>query len=425
MSEASPSNRRGSAAEQLYDEALKEQPLQALEQFCAGPATLAELPKVPKPYFLDLSLKEKLIQATLTLGGALKSLTQRVLAGEYKDYLIQDPALAEATACDAEKFDPQCFWRFDYSYSPETDQLKVMECNAGDPSGQGFTDLLAEQFLTLAPLKRVQERYRLSWDSLMQSHQATVTERFGIKAGEGAVYFLIPPESTVYQDQLSMSLIYQRNGWDAPVRDPRDFQWKDGRLHSDLGPVDYIVRDTLDELVLEPYRQGAQPILDAYQAGAVQIINPFCSAIADHKSLLALLPQLYPEVEPWIPETHLVTGISSVRSRQQWVLKPSFGWGGEEVLVGRDCTDQEWERAYQQATEQAGKFIEQRYSSLPEMEFPHYDGERYLGYASRHLTLSCWIHNGRFAGCFARAGAQRVVNVNQGGSLMPVFFVDD
>ena len=42
--------------------------------------------------------------------------------------------------------------------------------------------------------------------------------------------------------------------------------------------------------------------------------------------------------------------------------------------------------------------------------------------APRFLTFSAWVIGRRFAGCYARAGEGRVVNVHQGGGIAPVLF---
>lgn len=416
------------SAEALYDEALRRDPLEVLRQFRElSPETLRGLPQVPKPLFLEAGLKPRLVERTLAMAAALKRLTQEALAGQRRDYVPLDQDHSELVGLDGDRVDPQCFWRFDLAYIPETDQMRYLECNAGDPSGMGFTDQLAAVYQDLSPMQAVKARYRVDWSPLMDSHQRTVRERFQSEPEGPAVTFVCPPESTVYQDHLAMVSAYQKGGWKAQIRDPREFEYRDGTLYSGSEPIHQLVRDTTDELILEPYREKARAILEAYRAGAVRMVNPLSSNVADHKSLFSLLTQVDPSLESVVPETRLVREAADVGDldRRDWVLKPSFGWGGLEVTIGLESDQERWDLALETALAKPGQFILQRYYPLPEVSFPVYHQGEFHGYAPRHLTLSCWIHNGRFAGAFARAGAKRVVNVNQGGSLMPVFFVEE
>ena len=43
----------------------------------------------------------------------------------------------------------------------------------------------------------------------------------------------------------------------------------------------------------------------------------------------------------------------------------------------------------------------------------------------RYVNINFWVHDGAFAGAFNRAASGQIVNVHQGGGLMPVFFVSE
>ena len=60
---------------------------------------------------------------------------------------------------------------------------------------------------------------------------------------------------------------------------------------------------------------------------------------------------------------------------------------------------------------------------VPTEEFPVMDGNKFKGFAPKYVNINFWVHDGAFAGAFLRAASSEVVNVHQGGGIVPVFFV--
>jgi hypothetical protein len=53
------------------------------------------------------------------------------------------------------------------------------------------------------------------------------------------------------------------------------------------------------------------------------------------------------------------------------------------------------------------------------------DGNKFMGFEKRNVNINFWSHGGEFAGAFNRAAVGSLVNVHQGGGIMPVFFVEE
>ena len=101
-------------------------------------------------------------------------------------------------------------------------------------------------------------------------------------------------------------------------------------------------------------------IAGAMAAGTVQVINPFGTAIAQNKRLMALpfeMPERFSRVvielvEKYLPETRFLERMDrgQLESEQNiWVLKSAYGAEGEDVVVGRQVTPMRWRQTLERA----------------------------------------------------------------------------
>lgn len=109
----------------------------------------------------------------------------------------------------------------------------------------------------------------------------------------------------------------------------------------------------------EPY-EDARPFaaqLEVLLRGQMErrcvVINPFGAVVAQNKRLFALMWErmdLLPEeaamaVRRYIPETVRLDAMHPeqlMAERDAWVLKSDYGCEGQEVIIGRSCTPEEW-----------------------------------------------------------------------------------
>lgn len=98
------------------------------------------------------------------------------------------------------------------------------------------------------------------------------------------------------------------------------------------------------------------PLLRAEAEGRMTIVNPFGSMLAQSKKAFAFFweeqtrfsPEAQATIRAVVPRTIRVTtlGVDALRQeRERWVLKSDFGCEGEEVVVGRNVSDEAWNRA--------------------------------------------------------------------------------
>ena len=298
-------------------------------------------------------------------------------------------------------------------------QFQLLEVQAGDPSGMGFHDALAEVF---------EER-----PTLMPSHRRALE---ALTPGR-RIAFVVAKDSVVETDHRLLAEHYARHGWEAVVADPRELSFDGTKLLARGEPVDAVFRDALDELFEGEFTPGGTALLAAAQAEAVVVMNPFCAALADDKALLETLStptrwsaELASVLAAHVPCTRLVrerradwegTEVDLPdflrRGREQLVLKPVDGYGGFGITVGPFVTAAAWDLALDEALRKPNRYVAQRYHPLPRQVVPLLDGSA----PEAFVVHSLWFHPA-LVGAFSRASQQPVVNVHQGGGLAPVFF---
>ncbi len=113
------------------------------------------------------------------------------------------------------------------------------------------------------------------------------------------------------------------------------------------------------------------------------------------------------------------------QNRDKLVLKPNDGYGGFGVLVGRVTDDTKWNALIDKSIKDKIIYTVQDFVSIPRDEFPVVENGAFKGFAPKNVNLNLWSHDGDFAGAFVRAAEGSVINVHQGGGMVPVFFVSD
>ncbi|MBK8257501.1 MAG: glutathionylspermidine synthase family protein [Polyangiaceae bacterium] len=127
-----------------------------------------------------------------------------------------------------------------------------------------------------------------------------------------------------------------------------------------------------DEVVADaaPLAGPLHAALMAQADGKTAIVNPFGAVVAQNKRTMALMwehihrfsVRAQDLIREIIPVTFRLESAhpAMVRSRREdWVLKSDYGAEGDEVVIGRQCTQAQWEESLDHA--RRGKWIAQRF----------------------------------------------------------------
>ena len=414
-------------------------------------------PTFLKPYFMDKKAIPLLQSVTKNLISSLNKIGDLYFKkGLFKDQIRMAGRVADLAAIDPGYPGHQIINRLDIFFMPETQELKLLEYNCGDPSGMGWHDQMLEMFLDLPVIQELQKKYDFHVDWLVKSHFKTFfkkyrewCERKGIKPlDKPNISFVCKRDSTVLGDFLAFVEYYQAMGFSTEFGDPRDFKY-DGKTLTLRGkPIHLIYRDAIDDVILDPYWDDSQQLVQALRDKAVCFINPVSAASGDWKSILEILTdaqysQYFSKEEqvtharhvPWTRtllekqtdyKGEKIDLISFVRqNRDKLVLKPNDGYGGFGVMVGRVADDVKWNALIDKSLKDKIIYTVQEFVAIPRDEFPVVEAGAFKGFAPKNVNLNLWSHDGDFAGAFVRAAEGSVINVHQGGGMVPVFFVSD
>jgi hypothetical protein len=112
--------------------------------------------------------------------------------------------------------------------------------------------------------------------------------------------------------------------------------------------------------------------------------------------------------------------VALLTSRQdRFVLKPVDDYGGRNVLLGWDTSEEHWDRTVREAVGKS--YVVQERVPIPEADFPvHRDGK--LEFVPFLIDTDPLLFDGRIGGILTRISESALLNVTAGsGSTTPTF----
>ncbi|MBM4359183.1 MAG: glutathionylspermidine synthase family protein [Deltaproteobacteria bacterium] len=293
-----------------------------------------------------------------------------------------------------------------------TDGWAVAELNCDTPTGEPEAVVLGELAQRANP-DLVDPNVDLERHFTAMVEQVTRTLTGAPPATVGLVY------PTEFSEDLSLVRLYKRwfdrAGWKTVLGSPynlaRDPQ--SGRATLFGQPVDVVVRHYktdwwgergsawLDDEILdaEPLAGPLEALLSAALDGKTAIVNPFGAVLPQNKRTMAFFWEhihrfgvhAQEVIRELIPVTSRLEALHPemlFAQRVDWVLKSDYGAEGDEVVLGRLTSEEEWRRAI--ALARPGRWVAQRY----------FDAERDRSGAVTNLGV--FVVAGESAGLYAR-----------------------
>jgi uncharacterized circularly permuted ATP-grasp superfamily protein len=353
-----------------------------------------------------------------------------------KELIQHDPGFPDASPVS----------RLDAFFVHERGGLRFTEYNAETPAAASYNDVLAEVFYGLPVMREFLKRYEVRTQPSRHNVLHSLLDAYGQWSGRRErprIAILDWREVPTYSEFVISAEYFRSQGFECVIADPRDVEYRGGKLIADGHPVDLIYKRVLISELVE--RGGMDhPIVRAVVDGAVCMVNPFRCKILHKKASLAVLSDernvhLFDKHEleaissyiPWtrvVEERRTMHGDETVdlipfmhAERERLVLKPNDEYGGEGIMLGWQVGDEEWEGAVQQALE--GPWVVQERIEIPHEPYPSMvDGD--LRIADRILDTAPFVFHGKYMdGCLTRLSTEALVNVTAGGGSSLATFV--
>ena len=250
-------------------------------------------------------------------------------------------------------------------------------------------------------------------------------------------------EVPTYSEFLVTVDYFRSQGIDCTIADPREVEYREGRLWAGGHAVDLIYKRVLISELIE--RGGMDhPVVRAVIDGAVCMVNPFRCKILHKKASLAVLtdernegmfsPAESAAVAAHIPWSRVVEERRTTfrgeevdlipfaqENRERLVLKPNDEYGGTGIVLGWEVDDGAWEAALRGALVEP--FIVQERIDIPSEPYPSFVDGR-LEIADRIMDTAPFVFQGQYMdGCLTRLSTESLVNVTAGGGSSLATFV--
>jgi uncharacterized circularly permuted ATP-grasp superfamily protein len=357
---------------------------------------------------------------------------------DWEEQLIEaDPGFAE----------PSPLSRLDAFFVSERGGLRFTEYNAETPAGASYNDVLAEATLGLPIMREFMRQYEarplLSRHNVMHALLDAYRQFAGQSKAKPRICILDWEEVPTYSEFVLTREYLQQQGLECVIADPRNVDYRDGKLYADGVAIDLIYKRVLINELIERGGLG-HPVVRAVQDHAVCMVNPFRCKLLHKKLSLAMLSDEHNHamfspgeiecIQQHIPWTRRVAEMHTqfhgepidllpflADNRERFVLKPNDEYGGKGIVLGWEVDDSEWRRAVQEAI--ATPFIAQEKIQLPAEPYPVLvDGTVRL--EDRIEDTAPFIFYGQYMDALmSRLSTESLVNVTAGGGSSVATFI--
>jgi hypothetical protein len=409
---------------------------------------------VLRPRFVTGEQYTLLQRACGLVASAARRLVPAMLAEPaLRDGLALTPGEEALIAMHPGYEEPSAHSRMDTFLTLDGSSLQFVEYNAESPAAIAYEDVLSEVFLGLPAMQRFAERYTIT--ALPARHRLLETlldawRAFG-GAGSPTIAIVDWKGLPTHSEFLLFQSYFHANGLEALICSPDDLTYQDGRLFATVEdqrvPVDLIYKRVLTSEFLTRYGDAAldHPLVLAYAAGKLCLVNSFRAKLLHKKSLFALLTdddlqdrfsaEERAAIARHVPWTRMVrAGRSTYQGEQidllefaranqeRLLLKPNDEYGGKGIIIGWETSADDWASGIQEALQTP--FVVQERVEIAYEDYPALvDGELRIG--RRLVDSDPFLFGSEVTGCLTRLSTVTLLNVTAGGgSTVPMFVID-
>lgn len=344
--------------------------------------------------------------------------------------------------------DPSPTSRVDTFFVTERGGLRLTEYNAETPASPAYNDMLTEIFYGLPVVREFLRTYEVRSLPARHSVMHALFDAYYQWLGRHEkphIAILDWREVPSYSEFVLFAEYFKSQGVECIITDPREVEYKNGRLVAGNFTIDLIYKRVLISELIE--RGGMdQPVVQAVRDSAVCMVNPFQCKILNKKASLAVLydernANLFSAKEqeaiaahiPWtcrVEERHVLKNGQRIdllpyllTHREELVLKPNDEYGGKGVVLGWLVDDATWMQVLQTALNEP--YIAQERVAIPSELYPSMRSGR-LELIDLMLDTNPLVFYGDYVdGCLSRLSGEALLNVSAGtGSTVATFIVE-
>ncbi|HEX2914803.1 MAG TPA: hypothetical protein VH186_28685 [Chloroflexia bacterium] len=413
---------------------------------------------VLRPHFFTRKQFDYVREVCLALTGAMDALGKVILSSDdtqasERARLIEDLALTPEEI-RLLKYDTgykaiSAHSRLDSFLSVQDGTLHFVEYNAESPAGAAYEEGLGALFETLPVMQEFAKRFQVSRhllkDKLLNMLLNNYREYLGDKPYHAPNIAILDWEGVpTYTEFQLLQEHFESRGIKTIIASPTALEYSEGRLRHQGFEIDLVLKRVLGSELLERAAE-VQPLIQAYEDGAICMINSFRCKIYHKKMIFGLLtdpanahyftPQQQEYITRHIPWTRRVReGLTTyngqeidlekfvMENRSRLVLKPNDEYGGKGISIGWESDEASWKAAWEAALQDP--YVVQEKVVVAKEPYPTVQEDMII-FAERSVDCDPYIFEGEVAGTLTRLSAAALLNVTAGtGTTVPTFIIE-
>ena len=236
-------------------------------------------------HFLQSAIASVMPAFTKVYEAALEddNIRSQFLLNDWEETMVKEPFGFQ---------EPSPSSRMDSFYLPDWGIVQLTEFNAEIPAGQGYTDVLSEVFFGLRVMGEFQREYNVYPLPTRNQMLHTLLDSYRQWGGKERprIAILDWKEVPTYSEFVLFREYFESQGYETQIVDPRDCEFRDGKLIADDYHINLIYKRVLISELVERGDLGLDhPVIRAVRDNAVCMVNPFACKILHKKASLAVL----------------------------------------------------------------------------------------------------------------------------------------
>ncbi len=337
--------------------------------------------------------------------------------------------------------------RMDSFFVTDENTVKFTEYNAEIPAAPAYNEALTEIFYTLPIMREFEKQYEVTKLAARHHMLHALLNSYREWGGRERprIAILDWREVPTYSEFVLFKQYFDAQGYDCIIADPRECEYRDGKLIAGDFHVTLIYKRVLITELIE--RGGLNhPVVQAVRDHAACMVNSFRCKILHRKTSLAVLsdernanlftPDERQAIDEFIPWTRLIEERKTtcdgdeidlvpyvLDHKDEMVLKPSDEYGGKGIVLGWTVSVSQWEEAVR--TSIGEPTIVQTRVPIPSEKFPALINGHVQIYNSMLDTDPYLWYGAYMSGCLTRISTAALLNVTAGGgSTVPTYIIE-
>lgn len=400
-------------------------------------------PTFLKPLFVEDRLKSHLVQVTEHIMNCIEKVSDLFFSDpSVEPYFEMDPLDRELAKIDPRYPRRVINGRLDAFLSEEG--LKFLEFNCDSPCGMGWHDQLISILAQVPVLKSFFASNKGRYEALLPNFTNMIRHKNAQCGGPKKFTVAVSTDwntSVRYDLELVASHMNSYEDITSFFWDPREGEYDGKVLRMNGQPVHVIFRDDIRDFTSQ--MEKSKPVLDAFKDGKICFINPFSSRVGGLKCVLWFMTDAKSQhlftkeelkvISATIPWTRFMKQVKTdfrgkevdlfpfIRSNKEiFVLKPNAGYGGFGVTIGTEVDQKTWDSVLDQIAKGESWVVQERVY-IPQSDFPEFNPD--MHWVTKNANINFFAFDGKFGGGMVRVSDSKIINVHQGGGLVPICYV--